>query len=165
MATYQGAVGARALAANFDRAVHQIRTEMNRYVLRAGLVVAGQAQRNVTGPRPRNLGVVTGRLRTSIHAQVVRYGTAKVGTNVEYAAIHEYGGMIFAKNPLPGTSTGRPWLRFKIGDRWVTTDRVRIQRRPYLGPALEKKRPDVIRIIREVYAGPLRIGGREVAGA
>jgi phage gpG-like protein len=155
VSTYSGAPGARQLAANFDRAAHELRHGLNRHVLKAGLVVAGQAQRNVTGPRPRNLGVVTGRLRTSIHAQVVRYGTAKIGTNVEYAAIHEYGGMIFAKS-------GK-WLRFQTRDgAWRTVDRVRIPARPYLHPALETKRHDVIRIIREVYRGPLRIGGQEI---
>jgi len=132
---------------------------LDKVLLRAGLVVAGQAQRNVSGPRPAHLGVVTNRLRSSIQAVNQGFGRVKVGTNVVYARIHEEGGMIFAKKPLPGSKTGRKWLRFKIGDRWVTTDRVRIPRRPYLHPALATMRPKVIQIVRSVYAGPLHLGG------
>jgi hypothetical protein len=58
---------------------------------------------------------------------------------------------------------GRPWLRFRNREgEFKTVSRVRIPARPYLHPALEQKRPDVVRTIRAVYAGPLRLSG-EVA--
>jgi phage gpG-like protein len=151
------------LANRYRTAFLSIRSESNKAMLRAGLVVAGQAQRNVSGPRPQNLGVVTDRLRSSLSAVIVGAGIVRVGTNVVYARIHEEGGMIFARN-------GR-WMRFrtatgwgaqepnKRGEYWHTVDRVRIPARPYLGPALEQKRAKCVEIIRQVYAGPLKIGG------
>ena len=38
-----------------------------------------------------------------------------------YAAIHQFGGKI----------TGKPWLKFKIGDKWVTLHEVTIPARPF----------------------------------
>ena len=152
------------LAGKLDRAANQIRTELPRALMRAGLVVAGQAQRNVSGGGSSStmLNVRTGRLRSSISAVMVGHHAVKVGTNVVYAHIHEEGGMIFATKTLPGSTTGRRWMRFKTPDgQWHTVDRVRIPARPYLGPALEKKRDQVIAIIRKVYSGSLFIGGTE----
>lgn len=151
----------QSVGRSLDGAIKGLK-ELDRALLRGGLVVAGQAQRNVSGPRPSHLGVVTNRLRGSLSAVPAGLHRVSVGTNVKYARIHEEGGMIFARKPLPGTKTGRPWLRFKIGTQWVTTDRVRIPRRSYLAPALKQKRPKVIQIIRAIYAGPLHLGGEKV---
>lgn len=49
----------------------------------------------------------------------------EVGTNVLYAAVHQFGATINAK-----TSQG---LRFKIGDRFITKQSVTIPARPFLG--------------------------------
>ena len=53
-------------------------------------------RRRLTGPRPGFLGVVSGRLRASISVQTAQKSgnnyVAKIGTNVVYAAIHEFGG-------------------------------------------------------------------------
>ena len=64
----------------------------------SGLMLAGWVKQNrLSGPRPQFLGVVTGRLRSSITAgepeQSGNQYTEKIGTNVEYAAIHEFGGL------------------------------------------------------------------------
>ncbi len=49
-----------------------------------------------------------------------------VGTNVEYAAVHQYGAEIEAKRA--------PRLRFRLpGAGWVSPRRVRIPARPFLG--------------------------------
>ena len=151
------------LARKLDLASRRANAELPRALMRAGLVVAGQAQRNVTGGGSSTtmLNVRTGRLRSSIGAVMVGRHAVKVGTNVVYARIHEEGGMIHATKTIPGTKTGRKWLRFRTADgQWHTVDRVRIPARPYLGPALEKMRPRVVAIIRQVYSGPLFVGGR-----
>lgn len=72
--------------------------------LRAGLMrglqyaqaVAGT--RFLTGPRPEKLGVRTGRLRSSVTQEITETtaGTesafsGRIGTNVQYAAFHEFG--------------------------------------------------------------------------
>lgn len=49
---------------------------------------------------------------------------AMVGTNVVYAAIHQFGGVI---KPKEGK-----YLTFKIGDKWVKTKEVNIPARPFL---------------------------------
>jgi len=59
-------------------------------------LLQGWIQRNrLSGPRPDFLGVLTGRLRTSISVKSTeKVGDAyitKIGTNVEYAAAHEFG--------------------------------------------------------------------------
>jgi phage gpG-like protein len=60
----------------------------------------------LTGPRPEKLGVITNRLRRSIRrsaAQIVGESVlSSIGTNVEYAAIHEFGGTI-RRVTKPGT--------------------------------------------------------------
>ena len=49
-----------------------------------------------------------------------------LGSNLIYAAIHHFGGVIEPKEP-----GGK--LKFKIGDRWVQTDSVTIPERKILG--------------------------------
>jgi len=49
----------------------------------------------------------------------------RVGTNVLYAAVHQFGATIRAK-----TSRG---LRFRSGGNWVTKKQVTIPARPFLG--------------------------------
>jgi len=140
-------------------------TALDKAVLRAGLVVAGQAQRNVSGPRPEKLGVVTGRLRQSISAVSVGFGRVKVGTNVSYARIHEFGGKTAPHDIYPRRARA---LHFTIGGQEIFARVVHhpgsnIPARPYLRPALIAKRPQILRIIRAVYAGPLHLGGERVA--
>lgn len=65
----------------------------------SGLFLAGWSKENrLTGPRPQFLGVVTGRLRSSITAaEPEKSGndySERIGTNVEYARLHEFGGII-----------------------------------------------------------------------
>ena len=62
-----------------------------RRAMTAGIArVYRRAMANLTGGVLR---VDTGRLRQSIVTDVSQDGTsARIGTNVEYAAIHEYGG-------------------------------------------------------------------------
>lgn len=59
------------------------------------LTIAHSQQFYLTGPRPMKLGVVTNRLRGSLNAPpAVATATtvsSKIGTNVEYAGVHEHG--------------------------------------------------------------------------
>jgi HK97 gp10 family phage protein len=67
--------------------------------------------KRLSGPRPQFLGVVTGRLRSSITATpATKSGnsyTAKIGTNVIYGHRHEYG---------TGGMPARPFMRPAIED-------------------------------------------------
>lgn len=58
----------------------------------------------LSGPRPQYLDNVSDRLRRSITYRIESFGndiTAIIGTNVEYAAIHEYGGKTSPHEILP----------------------------------------------------------------
>lgn len=69
----------------------------------------------------------TGRLANSIFAQIVMDNRAEIGagSNVVYAAIHEFGGEIRAKNA--------PYLHFQTrGGQWVKTKKVTIPGRFYI---------------------------------
>jgi phage gpG-like protein len=48
----------------------------------------------------------------------------EIGTNVQYASVHQYGAVI---KPVKAKA-----LRFKIGKRWVQARAVRIPARPYI---------------------------------
>jgi phage virion morphogenesis protein len=52
-----------------------------------------------------------------------------VGTNTPYAAVHQFGTTIRAKNAKA--------LRFQIGERWVFKKSVTIPARPFLGISAE----------------------------
>lgn len=71
----------------------------------------------------------SGTLAKSINYKMQGDFTSVVGTNVKYAAIHEFGGVIEPKNALA--------LTFKVADTWVTTSRVIMPKRPFLAPALQ----------------------------
>lgn len=80
----------------------------------------------------------SGLLRDSIKLrrfyQLTPHGTAEAvigagNSRVPYARIHEFGGTIRAKN--------KPYLTFKIGNRWIRKKQVVIPARPYMGPAIE----------------------------
>ena len=64
------------------------------------------------------------RLMQSITFEATDTGVA-VGTNVIYAAVHQFGATI---RPVKADK-----LRFRIGDRYVATDEVTIPARPFLG--------------------------------
>lgn len=98
------------------------------------LVVAqGKIQDNLTGPI---LNVRTNRLRSSFVTRVEnKNGTVygNIGSNVVYAAIHEFGGTIL----------GNPLLQFQLEGRWVTVKSVVMPARKYLSISLEQATPEM----------------------
>lgn len=71
----------------------------------------------------------TGTLAKSLNYKMMNDYLSKVGTNVIYGAIHEYGGII-----RPKVADA---LRFKVKDQWVTTKKVTMPARHWLSNALE----------------------------
>lgn len=74
----------------------------------------------------RNVRILTesGRLRSSINSRPSN-DEVRIGTNVVYAAIHQFGGTISAK--------GGGFLSFRIGGQFIKVRSVKIEARPYLG--------------------------------
>ena len=91
-----------------------------------------EARLRTTGGNPLN--VRSGALRNSIKFKTEAKAnsvTAEVragGRRAFYASVHEYGKVIRAKNP-------GGYLRFKIGNKFITTRSVTIPKRPFLAPA------------------------------
>lgn len=67
---------------------------------------------------------VTGKLARSFKRSYNK-DRAEIGTNDIRARIHNYGGVIKAKN--------KPYLHFKVGDNWVKVKQVKIKARPFIG--------------------------------
>ncbi|HEC12315.1 MAG TPA: phage virion morphogenesis protein [Acidiferrobacteraceae bacterium] len=70
----------------------------------------------------------SGGLRDSL-TQIPGPDSVEVGTNKVYAAIHQFGGTITAKNA--------PYLMFIVGGQFVKTKSVTIPARPFVGIADE----------------------------
>lgn len=120
---------------------------VDRGLIMAGMLVAQRA----AGLAP----IESGRLKRSITAgkpfSSNRGRAINVGTNVEYAAIQEFGGKI------PPRKVIRPRVKkalsFMAGSKRVTVAAVynwpgaTIPAQPYLRPALQKSRKDVAHIV------------------
>lgn len=81
----------------------------------------------------QNAPYLTGNLRRSITMDMVGDKKAIVGSNLEYARIHDEGGIIYPKKSK--------YLRFQVGGHWVTVKKVTIPKyrgQGYLTPAFEK---------------------------
>lgn len=85
----------------------------------------------LSGPRPKNLGRVSGDLARSVNYKV-KGNRVVIGSNLPYAGVHEKGATIRAKNA--------PYLVFRIGKRWISAKEVTIPARPFLAPALKDSR-------------------------
>lgn len=89
----------------------------------------------------------TGQLKSSIHARSGAAG-AEVGTNLVYAATHQFGASgrtIRAKK--------KPFLKFQAGGRWIRKKQVtvNIPARPFLGVS-DGDRQEIESIVEEAIA-------------
>lgn len=125
------------------------------------LSVAAKASLYKPNPPPGPLRKLSGRLANSITKRVIGFAggwRGVVGTAVDYARVHELGGTIqqpprsylghAAGDALrSGRKARRPMSRRTFGARTI-----HIPARPYLGPALERRRDAVL----ERLAQPVR---------
>lgn len=89
----------------------------------------------------------TGELRRSITSKVDNNGDEIVGeifTPLEYAPYVEFGTGLFAEN---GGRTDVPWNYQDDKGEWHSTSGMKP--RPYLRPALDENREEILRIIKE----------------
>ena len=99
----------------------------------SGTMQAAVEQNFTVGGRPRWLPLRSGRvgqilqdkgnLRSSIQRASGK-DFAQVGTNIEYAPIHQFGGTIYPKN--------KKALAFKVGGQLIIRKSVTIPARPFL---------------------------------
>ncbi|MEM4709852.1 MAG: HK97 gp10 family phage protein [Candidatus Diapherotrites archaeon] len=111
-----------------------------------GIVV--KIKENIS-PSKSGLNNRTGYLRESVkvgnYVQLTPNGEGQITILVEapYAAVHEYGATIRAKN--------KPYLTFNINGNWVKKKEVTIPARPFASPAVD----DVFQNIDELFVSKL----------
>lgn len=152
--------GEKELLKRIEALPQKIRERVGqRALLKSALLVERQVKLHLTGGNP--LHVRSGRLRSSITHRLERIGgdlAARVGTKLIYARIHEFGGIIRAKNhpflvfPIRGVQTvgvrGQQLKRPRhVIEQWVRVKQVTIPKRPYMVPALKEKREEIIKIV------------------
>lgn len=143
--------------------------------IRKRLVIAGEFVRSAAAREVVANGLVdTGNLAGSIEAKPVSWNKVRIGTNVVYAAIHEFGGKIKAKNAgaltIPLTKEARLKTAGDFPDLFILKTKkntflarnkedgqiefvyllkksVTIPARPYLRPALYNNKKQVMRIL------------------
>lgn len=76
-----------------------------------------------------------------------------IGTDLEYAAIQEFGGEIKPKKARV--------LRFKIKGEWVIAKRVRISAQPYVRPTFEADGPEAQREVGEAFRDIIRVSAKK----
>lgn len=122
--------------------------DLRRPLLKVGNDIEKQAKENCNG----RFSEPTGALKRSIKTELEGDDTVEVGTNVEYAVYVEHGTGIFAfdgkgraaspEHPIPWTYKGSDGL-------FHTTHGVRP--RPFLIPAFNSKKYNILKYIREEY--------------
>ena len=139
-------VGSDRAASKFNKLGGAIKSALRDEVQGAAYIVQREAKFNLTGGV--DLYVRTGRLRGSINAEVEEKKgeiVGRVGTNVVYGPVHEFGATIFAKR--------YPFMLFKIDGRTVAARKVVIPKRPWLSPAMERNRAKIA----SMFEGRIRL--------
>jgi phage gpG-like protein len=129
---------------------------LTRVATRAAVTMRAGALMRTTGGNP--LHVRSGKLRQSIKKDTTSkppFYSATIqagGRRAFYASVHEYGKVIRAKSP-------GGYLRFKIGNKFITTRSVTIPKRPFLAPSLEDARKNLdADLMREAVAAFRTVG-------
>ena len=147
------------LGKKFRESIPNIESGVQKEIMRLALKMTGVVMRKLTGDV---LKVRTGRLRRSIHPEwefKPGYSGAVVGTNVEYAAIHEYGfkGDVQVKSfqREMNKAFGRP-----ISPRTVTVKaharNVNLPERSFLRSALLEMKPEIMDGLLKAIAAELK---------
>lgn len=140
----------RELAKKFKEMGRRAKDGIDKVLLQAGYLVEKEAK--IRCP------VDTGRLRASITTRLGQGEKAvAVGSNVEYAAAVEFGSEqewtqtirvgAKLKKPKVDPKTGRLRTRGKNKTESITIRHARKIAKPFLGPALEAKREDILRLV------------------
>lgn len=88
----------------------------------------------------------TARLSSSI-TYTATAKQVEVGTNVKYAAIHQFGGKIKAKK--------KKFLKFAVNGKWAQKKVVTIPARPYIGFS-QDDREDIKALFKQALKGTLK---------
>jgi phage gpG-like protein len=144
----------RALLEDFPQRGPRALQAMAKELDRQNELTIGYAQQNrLSGPRPGTLGVRTGRLRGSIRRTNATISgdaiTGAIGTNVAYAAVHEYGfdGQVQVRSFTRKVRSRDVRVKRKITAKGIGfvrgfTRHMRMPARPYIMPSIEERLPE-----------------------
>ena len=136
-------IGTDVLARRFHSAAQRATQVMREKMWVALSGIEGQIKEKLSG---KVLHVRTGRLRSSVTSRVEGMGKdimGKVGTNVVYAPVHEYGAEIRPKK--------RRYLTFQVEGHWVNVKAVKIPRRPVWEPTLRENKDKIVALFRAAF--------------
>ncbi len=140
----------RKVVASLKRVRGKFNDRLLKDASRFGFAALANIKKNyLTGPRPGKVGVVTGRLRASMLFTTRKTSDGPIirfGTNVKYAALHEFGGTVHPKV----TQRMRKWAwarYFETGEGMfkaiALTKKsqldIKIEKRPFLVPGVHDK--------------------------
>lgn len=151
-----GTEGIQKSALGFKQARAELRERIFTLLMDFGNDTVATIKKDyLTGPRPGKLGVGTGRLRSSIRFQAVAKDdqmTVTFGSDVPYAAIHEFGG---TTKPHVIRPKRKPFLSFMKDGKWIYTKKdiqhpgSVIPPRPFLTPGVAQEFPKLQKRIAE----------------
>jgi len=141
-------IGADVLARKFQSASQRASQVMREKMQIALYGLEGQIKDKLSG---KVLHVRTGRYRSSITNRIEETGidiVGKIGTNVVYAPVHEYGATIRPKR--------KKYLTFQMEGHWVNVKAVKIPKRPIWEPTLKENRDKIAALFRTAFAELLK---------
>ena len=150
-------VGADKLLKALAKAPQETRRSTEKALKKAGHLVEREAKKNLTAGRPLNVRSNT--LRSSIRVKVDKAKLeARVGTNVVYGPIHEFGGTIPAHTIKPRFAKALRWLSpagIAMFAKSVRIPAFKMPRRPWLQPAFDASRGKIKQAFAEEISGGL----------
>ena len=137
--------GARKLKRKLNNMSESVRADKLETAARAGAFpISNEAKRRApkkSGTLARSIGPET------THKTATKVKIA-IGTNVVYARIHEYGGVITPKQA--------DMLHFTIDGKEIFTDEVQMPARPYLRPAFDEKKREAEKEMRDAWVSLIK---------
>jgi len=141
-------IGTEQIAKKFQSASQRASQVMREKMQSALFLLESGIKDKMSG---KVLKVRTGRLRSSVTSRVESAGgdiVGRVGSNVVYAPVHEYGAVITPKR-------GK-YLTFQVDGHWVRVRSVRIPRRPIWEPTLKENQEKIRSLFRTAFAELLK---------
>ena len=141
-------IGTEQIAKKFQSASQRASQVMREKMQSALFLLESGIKDKMSG---KVLKVRTGRLRSSVTSRVESAGgdiVGRVGSNVVYAPVHEYGAVITPKR-------GK-YLTFQVDGHWVRVRSVRIPRRPIWEPTLKENQEKIRNLFRTAFAELLK---------
>lgn len=150
--------GDAALAARLEQMPEAVKARLAQAIERLSQELRDAVQRKLSG---EVLQQRTGRLAASIEVDPTQSGGAigaSLSTDVEYAAIHEYGGTIPARGIVPRSARALafPWKGQQRFFARVELPSVAMPERSFLRAALDEMTPEIRETLQDAVRGAMQ---------